>query len=31
MFVEGLGWNPPVEGFAGSAVECCGDSVEVGG
>ena len=27
--VEGLGGGFPAEGFAGSAVECCGDSVEV--
>ena len=29
MFVEGLGGGLPVEGFAGSTVECCGDGVEV--
>ena len=29
MFVEGLGGGLPVEGFAGSTVECCGDSVQV--
>ena len=31
MFVEGLGGGFPAEGFAGSAVECCGDGVQVGG
>ena len=29
MFVEGLGGGLPVEGFLGSTVECCGDSVQV--
>ena len=29
MFVEGFGGGLPVEGFAGSTVECCGDSVQV--
>ena len=28
MFVEGLGGGLPIEGFAGSTVECCGDSVQ---
>ena len=29
MFVEGLGGGLVAEGFVGSAVECCGDSVQV--
>ena len=29
MFVEGFGGGLPVEGFAGPAVECCGDGVQV--
>ena len=29
MFVEGLGGGLPIEGFAGSTVECCGDGVQV--
>ena len=29
MFVEGLAGGLPAEGFTGSTVECCGDSVQV--
>ena len=29
MFVEGLGGGLPAEGFAGSTVQSCGDSVQV--
>ena len=29
MFVEGFGGGLPIEGFAGSTVQCCGDSVQV--